>query len=209
MQDGSLDRNILPTWTGSLAIPRSYFTKYNFFRDVPCLWFAAGVTEETCGLRALVREAYSSLGLQTYFTSGETETKAWTIRAGWTAPQAAGVIHSDFERYGVDHIAVVAMILGCRTRSRRKILRESGSTHVAGHLSSIGLGLGLGLGSRLSRTPWGVKDGFALENIFVLRVLEQIVEHSRGSPNAPLPERDGNILFSSSSPAVSIGHSRT
>ncbi|CAN0472642.1 unnamed protein product [Ascophyllum nodosum] len=58
----------------------------------------AGVTEETCGLRALVREAYGALGLQTYFTSGETETRAWTIRKGWTAPQAAGVIHSDFER---------------------------------------------------------------------------------------------------------------
>eukprot|EP00903_Cladosiphon_okamuranus_P010779 g10185.t1 len=57
-----------------------------------------GVTEETCGLRALVKEAYSALGLQTYFTSGETETKAWTIYSGWTAPQAAGVIHSDFER---------------------------------------------------------------------------------------------------------------
>lgn len=58
----------------------------------------AGVKEETCGLRALVREVYSVLGLQTYFTSGETETRAWTIRKGWTAPQAAGVIHSDFER---------------------------------------------------------------------------------------------------------------
>lgn len=57
-----------------------------------------GVTEETCGLRALVKEAYSALGLQTYFTSGETETRAWTIYKGWTAPQAAGVIHSDFER---------------------------------------------------------------------------------------------------------------
>ncbi|CAM9380847.1 unnamed protein product, partial [Scytosiphon promiscuus] len=57
-----------------------------------------GVSEETCGLRALVKEAYTALGLQTYFTSGETETKAWTIYTGWTAPQAAGVIHSDFER---------------------------------------------------------------------------------------------------------------
>lgn len=58
----------------------------------------AGVKEETCGLRALVREVYGVLGLQTYFTSGETETRAWTIHKGWTAPQAAGVIHSDFER---------------------------------------------------------------------------------------------------------------
>lgn len=59
---------------------------------------ALGVSIEDCGLRALVREAYDILNLQTYFTSGPTETKAWTIRKGWTAPQAAGVIHGDFER---------------------------------------------------------------------------------------------------------------
>ncbi|MEM9568352.1 MAG: redox-regulated ATPase YchF [Cyanobacteria bacterium P01_E01_bin.34] len=50
------------------------------------------------GLKSLVRETYELLGLQTYFTSGEKETRAWTIPAGATAPQAAGVIHSDFER---------------------------------------------------------------------------------------------------------------
>jgi len=57
-----------------------------------------GVTIEDCGLRALVRAAYDILELQTYFTSGETETRAWTIKKGWTAPKAAGVIHGDFER---------------------------------------------------------------------------------------------------------------
>ena len=41
---------------------------------------------------------YQLLKLRTYYTSGETETKAWTIRSGMLAPQAAGVIHSDFER---------------------------------------------------------------------------------------------------------------
>lgn len=59
---------------------------------------ALGVELENCGLRALVREAYDILNLQTYYTSGETETKAWTIRRGWKAPQAAGVIHNDFEK---------------------------------------------------------------------------------------------------------------
>jgi len=59
---------------------------------------ALGVTDEACGLRALVNTAYSALGLQTYFTSGPTETRAWTIRQGSTAPQAAGVIHTDFEK---------------------------------------------------------------------------------------------------------------
>ena len=50
------------------------------------------------GLARLAREAYSLLGLQSYFTSGEKETKAWTIPIGAKAPQAAGVIHTDFER---------------------------------------------------------------------------------------------------------------
>jgi hypothetical protein len=59
---------------------------------------ALGVSLENCGLRALVREAYDILDLQTYYTSGPTETRAWTIRKGWTAPKAAGVIHGDFER---------------------------------------------------------------------------------------------------------------
>ena len=57
-----------------------------------------GVTEEGTGLRALVRATYELLGLQTYFTSGPTETRAWTIKAGMKAPQAAGIIHNDFER---------------------------------------------------------------------------------------------------------------
>mmetsp|Transcript_23921 Transcript_23921/g.27246 ORF Transcript_23921/g.27246 Transcript_23921/m.27246 type:complete len:422 (+) Transcript_23921:174-1439(+) len=57
-----------------------------------------GVSLENCGLRALVRDAYDILQLQTYYTSGPTESRAWTIGKGWTAPQAAGVIHNDFER---------------------------------------------------------------------------------------------------------------
>ncbi|UXR66178.1 DUF933 domain-containing protein [Bdellovibrio bacteriovorus] len=49
-------------------------------------------------MNRLIREAYTLLGLQTYFTAGVTEVRAWTIRANTKAPQAAGVIHSDFER---------------------------------------------------------------------------------------------------------------
>ncbi|MFZ4804810.1 MAG: redox-regulated ATPase YchF [Synechococcus lacustris] len=55
-----------------------------------------GVSEG--GLRSLIRATYSLLGLRTYYTTGEKETRAWTIEAGMTAPQAAGVIHTDFER---------------------------------------------------------------------------------------------------------------
>ena len=50
------------------------------------------------GLNRVIRGAYQLLGLQTYFTVGPKEVRAWTVRAGSTAPQAAGVIHTDFER---------------------------------------------------------------------------------------------------------------
>lgn len=50
------------------------------------------------GLNHLIKEAYKTLGLITYLTSGEMETRAWTIKNGWKAPQAAGVIHTDFEK---------------------------------------------------------------------------------------------------------------
>lgn len=50
------------------------------------------------GLKALAHAGFHTLGLQTYLTAGPKEARAWTIRQGWTAPQAAGVIHTDFER---------------------------------------------------------------------------------------------------------------
>ncbi|MDR3686018.1 MAG: redox-regulated ATPase YchF [Coriobacteriia bacterium] len=50
------------------------------------------------GLNTLIREAYKLLGLQSYFTAGELEVRAWTVPVGAKAPQAAGVIHTDFER---------------------------------------------------------------------------------------------------------------
>lgn len=56
----------------------------------------AGLKES--GLDQLARVGFDTLGLQTYLTAGEKEVRAWTIHKGWTAPQAAGVIHSDFER---------------------------------------------------------------------------------------------------------------
>ena len=55
-----------------------------------------GLTEP--GLNRVIRAGYQLLGLQTYFTAGEKEVRAWTVRIGATAPQAAGVIHTDFER---------------------------------------------------------------------------------------------------------------
>ena len=53
---------------------------------------------EEPGLNRVIRAGYALLGLQTYFTAGPKEVRAWTVREGATAPQAAGVIHTDFER---------------------------------------------------------------------------------------------------------------
>jgi ribosome-binding ATPase YchF (GTP1/OBG family) len=55
-----------------------------------------GMTEP--GLDRLIHATFDLLGLQTYFTAGEKEVRAWTVRKGATAPQAAGVIHTDFEK---------------------------------------------------------------------------------------------------------------
>ncbi|NLW95332.1 redox-regulated ATPase YchF [Luteimonas wenzhouensis] len=58
----------------------------------------AGYGLDEPGLNRVIRGAYRLLGLQTYFTAGVKEVRAWTVKAGSTAPQAAGVIHSDFEK---------------------------------------------------------------------------------------------------------------
>jgi len=58
----------------------------------------ASLGQEESGLDQLARIGFKTLGLQTYLTAGPKEARAWTIRQGWTAPQAAGVIHTDFQR---------------------------------------------------------------------------------------------------------------
>lgn len=60
--------------------------------------YLADLGAEEGGLGSLIRATYKQLGLLTYFTTGEKETRAWTIKQGMTAPQAAGVIHTDFEK---------------------------------------------------------------------------------------------------------------
>jgi GTP-binding protein YchF len=60
--------------------------------------FLADMGQTEPGLNRLIRSAFKLLGLQTYFTAGVKEVRAWTIHVGDTAPQAAGVIHTDFER---------------------------------------------------------------------------------------------------------------
>jgi GTP-binding protein YchF len=66
--------------------------------DADKLLFLQEMGQDEPGLNRLIRAAFKLLGLQTYFTAGEKEVRAWTIHVGDTAPQAAGVIHTDFER---------------------------------------------------------------------------------------------------------------
>ena len=66
--------------------------------DEDRLMFLQEMGQDEPGLNRLIRSAFTLLGLQTYFTAGVKEVRAWTIRIGDTAPQAAGVIHGDFER---------------------------------------------------------------------------------------------------------------
>ncbi len=86
------------------------------------------------GLDQLARVGFDTLGLQTYLTAGEKESRAWTIRKGWTAPQAAGVIHSDFERgfikaeiIGFDELVELGSIHAAREAGK---LRQEGKEYV-------------------------------------------------------------------------------
>ena len=96
--------------------------------------FLADMGMKESGLAKLVRAAYKLLGLQSYFTSGETESRAWTIPIGAKAPQAAGVIHTDFERGFIkaetasyeDYVALGGEA-GCRAAGK---LRQEGKDYV-------------------------------------------------------------------------------
>ncbi|KAL7585942.1 uncharacterized protein LOC111921240 [Lactuca sativa] len=96
--------------------------------------FLTSLGVDESGLGNLIRATYNLLGLRTYFTSGEKETKAWTIHAGMTAPQAAGVIHSDFEK-GFIRAETVAyddfVAAGSLSAAREKgLLRSEGKDYV-------------------------------------------------------------------------------
>ncbi len=89
---------------------------------------------EQSGLDTTIRKAYHTLGLQSFFTAGPMEARAWTIRQGWTAPKAAGVIHTDFER-GFIRAEVVTyddfVALGGEAHAREKgLLRVEGKEYV-------------------------------------------------------------------------------
>ena len=83
--------------TRSSSTPSSRWTCSRWSRE-DALEMLHGFGAEESGLDQLARVGFHTLGLQTYLTAGPKESRAWTIRQGWTAPQAAGVIHTDFQR---------------------------------------------------------------------------------------------------------------
>ncbi len=89
---------------------------------------------EEGGLKSLIKATYELLGLRTYFTTGEKETKAWTIKSGMLAPQAAGVIHTDFERGFIraETIAYEDLVgSGSMTAAKEKgLLRSEGKDYL-------------------------------------------------------------------------------
>ncbi|RIK78331.1 MAG: redox-regulated ATPase YchF [Planctomycetota bacterium] len=90
----------------------------------------AGLGLSEPALAVLARAAYKLLGLQSYFTAGEKEIRAWTIPIGATAPQAAGVIHSDFERGFIR--AEVYSVDDLDQYGSEKAIREAGKLRVEG-----------------------------------------------------------------------------
>ena len=126
----------LPEIDGQIPVPICAKTEADLAEldaeDAKMFMEELGLSES--GLARLIREAYKLLGLQSYFTSGETETRAWTIPIGAKAPQAAGVIHSDFERGFIkaetasfeDYVALNGE-KGCREAGK---LRQEGKEYV-------------------------------------------------------------------------------
>jgi ribosome-binding ATPase YchF (GTP1/OBG family) len=96
--------------------------------------YLAELGVDQSGSGTLIKEAYYLLGLRTYLTTGEKETRAWTIRAGDKAPVAAGVIHSDFEKsfisaetVGFDDLVACASIARARELGK---LRTEGKEYI-------------------------------------------------------------------------------
>jgi ribosome-binding ATPase YchF (GTP1/OBG family) len=88
----------------------------------------AGLSEPALGV--LARAAYRVLGLQSFFTAGETEVRAWTVPVGATAPQAAGVIHTDFEKGFIR--AEIYSLEDLETYETEKDIRAAGRLRVEG-----------------------------------------------------------------------------
>ena len=119
----------------------------------------ASTGQEESGLDQLARVGFDTLGLQTYLTAGPKESRAWTIHQGWKAPQAAGVIHTDFER-GFIKAEVISLRRPRRHRLGRRGARQGQGPHGGQGLRHAGRrrrGVPL---QRLSQRPWRFLYGF-------------------------------------------------
>jgi ribosome-binding ATPase len=96
--------------------------------------FLADLGLAETGLNRLIRAAYDLLGLATFFTTGENESRAWTIRVGSTAPEAAGTIHSDFERGFIRaetiHVDEFERVGSWKDARDKGVLRSEGRSYV-------------------------------------------------------------------------------
>ena len=88
----------------------------------------ASTGQEESGIDQLARIGFDTLGLQTYLTAGPKEARAWTIGKGWKAPQAAGVIHTDFEKgfikaevISFDDLVAAGSVLEARSRGKARL----------------------------------------------------------------------------------------
>ena len=139
-EDGLTDTSLQSTLSALVAPARSLFIcakieeelKELSSDEIAELLEGYGIKET--GLVQLIHAAYDTLGLQSYLTAGPKEVRAWTIHQGWTAPQAAGVIHTDFERgfiaaQVVDYNDLIAAGSEANARAAGKI-RTEGKTYV-------------------------------------------------------------------------------
>ena len=139
-EDGLTDTSLQSTLSALVAPARSLFIcakieeelKELSSDEIAELLEGYGIKET--GLVQLIHAAYDTLGLQSYLTAGPKEVRAWTIHQGWTAPQAAGVIHTDFEKgfiaaQVVNYDDLVAAGSEANARAAGKI-RTEGKTYV-------------------------------------------------------------------------------
>ena len=139
-EDGLTDADLQARLTALVAPAQSLFLCAKLEEEIKGLspadaseLLASYGVKET-GLMQLIHAAYDTLGLQSYLTAGPKEVRAWTIHQGWTAPQAAGVIHTDFERgfiaaQVIDYDDLVAAGSEPAARAAGKI-RTEGKTYV-------------------------------------------------------------------------------
>jgi GTP-binding protein YchF len=124
----------LPAGTPVIPISAKVESELIAFNEEEAAAFLQELGLKETGLRRVIREAYDLLGLQTYFTAGEMEVRAWTVRKGAKGPEAAGVIHTDFEK-GFIKAEVIACkdFIACQGEAgarEKGLLRMEGKDYV-------------------------------------------------------------------------------